>query len=113
MRPVSIIQRYEVAPDSSVKVTLYTVPPAQTFTFKEVTVDFPVGTDNLLEVKFYRNEIPILPSDPSQVIVGENTTLHFKELPQLVSGENLIVSLKNNSTTESKWCLIKVEGEEK
>jgi len=112
MSKVSLIQRFEVSPSASVTIAFYQVSPAKILHIKEISVDFPVGTANQLQVQFFRNEIPILPSDPTKKIVGENISIKFTEVPDLFSYDTLVVALQNLSSTETKACIIKLEGEE-
>lgn len=107
---MAVVKNFTVSPGSEVWDILYTADPAKTFNIEEISVSFPVSTMYQLRVYFYVGELLILPSEPSFPIVGENITISFKNPFRVLSGESLRVRMVNASTTETRTCIIKVEG---
>lgn len=110
MEKVAFMRTFSVAPNSETWDTLYVVDPGKVFDIEEISVSFPVSTLYQLRVFFYVGETMILPTDPSFPITGENITISFKNPFSLMSSERLRVRLVNTSTTETRMCMIKLEG---
>jgi len=109
---VSLVKAYTVAASATMMDTIYTVAPAKKFRLKKIAIDFPPTTANNLQVEFFRDEIKILPTEPSLSYVGDNTKITIEVDISLVSNERLRVRLRNLSTVSANSCLIQVEGYE-
>lgn len=110
MEKVAFSRVFNVEPNSEVFETIYTVSSAKVLDVEEIAVSFPVSTMYQLRVYFYNGEIMILPTDPNFPITGENVTVTFKNPFSLFSNERLRIRLVNTSTTETRTCIVKVEG---
>lgn len=110
MEKVAFSRMFNVGPNSELWDTLYVVEPGKVLDVEEIAVSFPVSTMYQLKVYFYNGEIMILPTDPNYPITGENVTISFKNPFSLFSNERLRIRLVNTSTTETRTCIVKVEG---
>ena len=106
---VTISNTLTIAANTSTKYSLYRVPPAQKATLRKVTVHFPPGTENKLQVAVYRGMEQVVPSEG--YLQGEDTTIVIETLREYMSDQLIEVYAKNNDSTYSHTFTIILEIE--
>jgi hypothetical protein len=88
--------------------TIFTIPGGKVGRFGTFNVAFPSGTNDELEISFYRGLEKIVPYDG--VLVGDSVNYEIEEMEDYGPDEKIICHWKNTGSTTRKAYIL-LEGE--
>jgi len=105
---ITVAKKIEKPGGSEGDEILYVIPPGKKGRFGTFNVAFPSGTNDELQISFYRGIEKIVPTDG--VLVGDGVSYEIEEIEEYQTDEKIIVHWKNTGTTVRKAYIL-LEGE--